>query len=266
MKGKCYAYSESEYKVYKTTNYSLFKRLEGNRAVKAQKRIIESMNEIGVIDNPIIVNENFEVIDGQNRLAALQALNKPVLFHIKEGIGIKEARRMNIGRSNWKLLDYVKSYAETGNESYIRLLGFYNLAGIELSALIRISQGKIGVNGRSASQASVTKGTYKMTEEDRERLERFCRFYPKVKDYVKKMDGQTRHNVTHIAYCVMNRDVDLKRLEKVIKNSYMNFIPYNDPIRYLIQVSDLYNKGLRGGTKPVYFEIGYRDQQGKGNK
>lgn len=59
--------------VYRTNNYDQFKRLVGNREVnpKRVKTIKKSVEEIGYIPNPIIVNENMEVIDGQGRLQAL---------------------------------------------------------------------------------------------------------------------------------------------------------------------------------------------------
>ena len=80
-----------DYKVYQTSNYDLFKKLNGNRDVKNEKVIIKSIQKIGLIDNPIIVNEKYEVIDGQNRLKALQTLNMPVLFHVIPGLNIDDA-------------------------------------------------------------------------------------------------------------------------------------------------------------------------------
>lgn len=93
------------YKVYTTTNYDIFNRLMGNRDTTSVKRIIESIQKIGYVDNPLIVNEKLEIIDGQNRLEAFRMLGYEVPFHIVEGIGIAEARQMNIGRGNWKPID-----------------------------------------------------------------------------------------------------------------------------------------------------------------
>ena len=65
---------ESKFKIYETTSYSQFKTMEGNRAVKDGRvnKIVESINKIGYVLSPILVNEKMEVIDGQGRLSALE--------------------------------------------------------------------------------------------------------------------------------------------------------------------------------------------------
>ena len=59
-------------KVYKTTDLSIFKSIDGNRVPNLQhiKRLAQSINVYGMKCNPILVNEQMEVIDGQHRLAA----------------------------------------------------------------------------------------------------------------------------------------------------------------------------------------------------
>ena len=81
-----------------TDEYDLFKTLEGNRRVLdlRARRIIRSIEKVGYVINPIIVNEKYEVIDGQGRLEALKRLNLPVYYIMIEGIGIEECRTLNI--------------------------------------------------------------------------------------------------------------------------------------------------------------------------
>ena len=78
--------------VNRTTDYSLFKRLEGNRNVLEirVKRITASIKKVGWIQNPVIVNEKMEVIEGQGRLEALKRLGMPVDYIIVPGIGLDE--------------------------------------------------------------------------------------------------------------------------------------------------------------------------------
>lgn len=67
--------------IKRTNNYDMFKRLEGNRFVDPKKvnKLKKSINEVGYISNPIIVNEKMEVIDGQHRLEALKELGNKQL-------------------------------------------------------------------------------------------------------------------------------------------------------------------------------------------
>ena len=104
-----------------TRNYEIFKKLQGNRAVQEDriKNIINSINEVGYIKSPIVVNEKREVIDGQGRLEAAERLNLPIHYIIVPGIGIEECRAMNINQKSWGLTDYIKSYADMGQESFI---------------------------------------------------------------------------------------------------------------------------------------------------
>ena len=83
---------ESAYNVYTTTDYGIFKRLVGNRDIPESRisKIVESIQTIGWVHNPIIVNERMEVIDGQGRLTALQRLKMPVEYIVAEGAGNKE--------------------------------------------------------------------------------------------------------------------------------------------------------------------------------
>ena len=65
--------------VRQTNNYMKFQILKGNRNVSQSRvnKIIASINRVGYITNPIIVNEHMEVIDGQGRLEALKTLQLP---------------------------------------------------------------------------------------------------------------------------------------------------------------------------------------------
>ena len=60
--------------VYSTENYRRFKKLLDNREVTPQRvnQIMKSIRDVGYIVSPIIVNEKYEVIDGQGRLAAAE--------------------------------------------------------------------------------------------------------------------------------------------------------------------------------------------------
>lgn len=106
-----------------TKDYKQFKKLLGNRKVADSRvrKIINSIEKVGYITNPIIVNEKYEVVDGQGRLEALEKLGLPVEYIVQKGIGIKECISMNIQQANWGVIDYVESYSIRGNENYTKL-------------------------------------------------------------------------------------------------------------------------------------------------
>lgn len=111
-------------RIYTTKCYDEFKRLKGNRDVAPSRwlSIAKSIKKVGYIQSPIVINEKFEVIDGQGRLSALRHLNLPVEFVISPGAGIEECISMNISGGKWTDEDFIKSHAELGNSNYIKLL------------------------------------------------------------------------------------------------------------------------------------------------
>lgn len=115
-----------KYEILETTDYDIFNTLLGNRDKKSESKIIDSIQRVGYVISPLIVNEKMEIIDGQNRLAALKALDMPVHYIVQPGLGIEACRQLNIGQTNWTMEDYVYSYAEMGNTSYQRLASLLN--------------------------------------------------------------------------------------------------------------------------------------------
>ncbi len=57
-------------KVYKTNKLEIFKPIVGNRPTNPMhiRKLSTSIKQNGILQNPIIVNEKMQVIDGQNRL------------------------------------------------------------------------------------------------------------------------------------------------------------------------------------------------------
>lgn len=107
-------------RIYQTSDYNIFKKLCGNRAVlESRKNIIKkSIEENGYIRNPIVVNEKMEIIDGQGRFEALKELKMPIEYVIAYGTGQKECVALNVNQKNWRTFDYIKSFSEMGIEEY----------------------------------------------------------------------------------------------------------------------------------------------------
>lgn len=122
--------SERTEKIYETKNYDMFIILDGNRDKDERhvKQLMKLMSTNGNLtgDFPIIVNGNYEVIDGQHRIEALKRLEWPVSYVIKPDLTLQDVRAINNGHHNWSWLDYAESYAKLGNANYTRLLTLHN--------------------------------------------------------------------------------------------------------------------------------------------
>lgn len=239
MEGK-----EKIYNVYVTRDYGIFKRLVGNRDIPESRisKIVESIQTIGWIHNPIIVNEKMEVIDGQGRLTALQRLKMPVEYIIAEGAGNKECVYMNMNMVNWKLPDFIKSYAEQGNENYQRLLSLMekyadgNL-NIIFTAIYRISKAKT---------REIKSGILQLTEEQYEaaipRLEYIKPILEEIDD--KKLPGSVTTLMQTLIYYYDYPEVDKERLKYSVEKYIYNATPWVLNTDCEKEVENCYNYAL----------------------
>lgn len=106
--------------IYQTYDYDKFKIMDDNRNVNLLhiKRLVESFNEKQLIC-PIIVNEKFQVIDGQHRLTASKESEMPVYYYIAYGYGINEVQKLNTNQKNWVKTDYLDMYCAEGRKPYL---------------------------------------------------------------------------------------------------------------------------------------------------
>lgn len=112
--------------VFETTNYSKFKFLSGNRPLKRHHlNRLKASFEIRDLQVPIVVNENFEIVDGQHRYEVQKELGLPVVYIKKSGFGLKEVHTLNTSRRNWGIKDFMNSYADLGMEEYVEYREFW---------------------------------------------------------------------------------------------------------------------------------------------
>jgi len=105
--------------IFATDNYSIFKGVKGNRKLSAAhlKKLKSSIEEQALF-SPILVNDRFEIIDGQHRFATWKDLGMPVLFIIQPNYELPEIQRLNVNHKNWSTNDYMNTYIDLGIQSY----------------------------------------------------------------------------------------------------------------------------------------------------
>lgn len=232
----------NENRIYRTNNYDKFKRLEGNREVDAKKvkKIKKSIEEVGYISNPIIVNENFEVIDGQHRLQALKELGKPIEYIIQKKLNIKEVLYMNVNQEKWSMMDYIKSHAELGNESYKRLLDLVELYPIY--NLNTIGKAVKGINKLANKQ--IQNGGLEISQNEYEQAIIKLNYLNRYIPIFKYLLGRTTYFGQAIMVVYDMDNVDNKRLYKQITENVRTMTPYSDFITCLKSIEDIYNKNI----------------------
>lgn len=112
--------------VQETTDYDQFHMMDANREtsrghIEMLKGEFEKRGNLTRVQ-PILVNENFFIVDGQHRFMAAKELNEPVYFTQVPGLTVGDARAMNATHRPWSVDDYARSYAYTGRKPYQRYL------------------------------------------------------------------------------------------------------------------------------------------------
>lgn len=232
--------------VYQTDDYSKFKLIDGNRPIDHAKKIIESISEIGMLWQPILVNERFEIIDGQGRFLAMKTLKLPIIYIRQDGLTIKEVRYLNQNATIWKPKDYIHSFA-VGSDSKISYTNFEVVQKQFPEFAERIILKAAGDHGLATNQTSILKdGTYEGMDFEHmniaiRRLTILRKF-----DSIIPRNVLNRTNVLYgIIFCIYIAEVDanfsILQLEDAIKkniNSIQGSKSFRDAIH---NINYMYN-------------------------
>lgn len=119
--------------IFKTKKADNFNKVTGNRnidfkhAASLKKGIAKEGFNVG---QPIVIDKDLSILDGQHRAEACSLLQQDgkdveLYFTIQEtNDSFKKVIEMQTKRKNWKIEDFIHSYAEKGNENYIKLEEF----------------------------------------------------------------------------------------------------------------------------------------------
>jgi hypothetical protein len=115
----------SSYQVHTTTDYFLFKPIEGNRNKNLLhlNRLKKSMSE-NYLFTVIIVNENYEIIDGQHRFEVIKEFGFPLHYIVCKGYGLNEVHILNQNTRNWNADDYLQAYCNLEYPDYLEYRKF----------------------------------------------------------------------------------------------------------------------------------------------
>lgn len=182
---------KTSYIVEMTTDYSMFKEMKGNRAKNSAhiKRLVDSMQEAYLLC-PILVNEKYEIVDGQHRFDAIQQLSLPVYFIMVPGYGQKEVHILNSNSTNWSRKDFLSAYCDLGKQPYLTVRNFmrqFPEIGIQ-PVLMLLTGDKSGSKQKSTKGASLRTKDFeegKLQINDLEYAERTAKKIMEIKPFYK---------------------------------------------------------------------------------
>lgn len=130
--------------VQETMDYDKFSFLEANRDqsrghIEVLKAAFEEIGNLTKVQ-PILVNDKLQIVDGQHRFTACKELGQPIYYTMVEGLGVNEARSMNLLHRTWRVDDFAKSYAMSGDKNYQRYINLKEDYGFRHSVILAFIQ------------------------------------------------------------------------------------------------------------------------------
>ena len=95
--------------VYSTSDYSKFRLVFGNRELLRRKviKLREAIKiENKILSYPVVVNSNFQIIDGQHRFVALAELGLPIYYIVDDTFKVESIPKINTAQHKRKSNDY----------------------------------------------------------------------------------------------------------------------------------------------------------------
>lgn len=237
----------------KTTRYEDFKFLKGNRAVDRNhvENLMKSIAEHGYHGAPIVVAGDMTIIDGQHRFAACKGLGIPVPYIIDKDATLETTRYLNVTQRRWAGKTFATSFADEGNENYIRLQTFMKETGTQyryaLKALCPDLPGK---------EQIARDGKLIITDEQVKRATEIATFWNRFKSLCHGA-GDAYNSFRNATLILMRHPkIDIALLAEKLEKYGLN--PYRDMEGCIRELGITYNyKTLKG--KKVDFSAVYAD-------
>lgn len=246
---------EKKREVLKTKDYSIFKRLEGNRTVDESRvqKIIGSIESIGYVPQPIIVNEKMQVIDGQGRLEALKRMGMPVEYIVCDGATIRQSQFMNATSTLWGSMDYINSYAENGSKSYQRLQQMMTMYSVDIRTLLRL----MNMNTNGSAIRMMKEGTLFVSNDDFGKGLKRLPIYSAYIRVMKRFAGNAGIKKKVIFYLIDHGGYPHQQIIDTLTKCNEDDIICSSDERLIMSIEDVYNKFKRDDKK-IYFLADYR--------
>ena len=146
--------------ILETKDYDKFKMILENRNIDRShiNKIKDSISEFGyVASNPILVNQNYEIVDGQHRYVALKEMGLPIYYIMEEGLPSRALISLNTSQKSWTLENYINYWASKGYGSYVLLKSLQEYCGLGASTTLCL----LGMSRGGYTTAAIKVGGFK---------------------------------------------------------------------------------------------------------
>ena len=238
-----------------SSDYSMFKFLDQNRETMDRHiaDLAASIKESGQI-HAIVVNDKFEIIDGQNRFKACKLLGIPVMYLQNKTASIKDVILMNNTQVGWKMKDYLRCFSNEKHDNYAEYVDVNNfMEEYKLNfsiTLYLLSDARSDEYGRVAFK----KGTFKV--KNMAKAKKMANVLVKIKAFAPDLVLIMRFCMAYFKLSELDRfdvDTSISQLKKY-RRKIDGAISYED---YLQRIKETYNFRLIKRNKISYRKEGF---------
>lgn len=222
-----------------TDEFDKFKLIDSNRndwELRA-KNIAKSVKKVNYIPAPIIVNEKYEIIDGQARFTYCKQTKTPITYLVIKGLTVDDCVAMNASTTRWVISDYIESYAQRGWNDYVILNEFLKAAkskgyGYKESVwTLTLSEG-------SNSDDKIKNGEFVLKSGAVKRAEEIMVYWDKFKDIPT---NRKKDFYKALGYCYLLECVDNERLVRKVHQFPRRFLNIANVNGMMDILEEIYN-------------------------
>ena len=224
-------------RVYGSFDYSKFRFIFGNRELRRAKVVklreaIKRNNRIA--SYPVIVNSNFQIIDGQHRFVALVELKLAICYVVDDTFDIKGIAKSNTMPDKWKSDNYLSAYRELGIADYETFANFMETYDTNFTVTLILFHGSF----TGGFYRDFAEGNFKANN-----LTRAVKWVKKVHEFKKYIQDihKDRHFVRAILNCFLHPKYNHTRMINKVKLRGHLMTKSISRIDYLRQLEAMYN-------------------------
>lgn len=222
--------------IHKTYDYNKFNLLKGNRVLDLNH--VRSLKKSFLKDNrselfPIVVDKNFNILDGQHRMKALQELELPIYYVISLDGDLDLVKTINTSVKGWGFEDFLESYIQLGNLDYQKYKEYRNHYLLKSSSALMICS--------ESTSKDFKEGKFKFNDD--ERVFEIAKVFKEIKPYF--IAGRDYILIAGLKHLFNHPKFNHKRLiDKFKEKSETYMIPLN--VRLCVALlEDIYNTKLK---------------------
>lgn len=243
--------------ILQTRNYAAFKFDLLNRAIRQDKldRLYDAIQAKNLLHLfPIVVSQDFVVIDGQHRLKVAEALNVPIYYIISSQMRIQDAALVNSNVSLWRGADYLAHWRNAGLSDYLQFSEFWKENQfLPFSTTLKLLSYGAGRDGKRSLNDIFVNGEFKIGDISFARkvalmARDFSRWVKFWKDTVF---------VSALINLAANPEYVHERMMQKMEYLSVRLVKCADIKGYLYVIEEIYNYKVLNGNRP-HFKVATR--------